>query len=583
VVGAPLLLAALLVLVAPGGAGATPRPTDDRPGAYQLPPYSTSEEPPHCVERVCVHWVATTRDAPPDLSDADGSGTPDGVEAIAAGAANALRRLTAVPPAGLGWRMPEGDGARGGGQDLVDVYLQDLRGTAYGIAPRDDGQEQGDWTPSGFVLVDRAYATRGYAPSVSRHLMPHELGHLVEYAYDGWFESWHAEATSQWLAAAGVGGLQNLAGDHQAWSLSTAFPLLGRGEGGNLPPKSYSASTWLHWLALRHGPGAVRALWERAAEHAPWSFHPRSVDAALGTGTFFDELVAFSVAQAEWRTPASGFRGVPTSAFGDVQRAGTLGVGGAPGDMTLDHTTSAYFDVPVPADAAPLALRVRAPAGTRSALALVGRTGGPEDGQVEIATVPLPEGGEGTVSLPSPGRFARITAVVVNADAALASDRKDDTGQWTYARDDQAYSASVAAVTEPPAPTPAPGAAPGPVVTQDAPSRDGPAGPPPRVDDVLAPVVRLLGFDARRRRVTLRLGEPARVTAALVVDRATARRLRLRSRSVTRRTAMLASGRRTVTLPRVRGALRGRRATLRIVAADAAGNVRRLSRRVVLR
>jgi hypothetical protein len=361
----------------------------------------------------------------------------------------------------------------------------------------------------------------------------------------------------------------------------TAFPLLGRRDAaGNLPPKSYSASTWLHWLALRRGPDAVRAVWERSGEQAPFSFHPRAVDAALGAGAFFDELVAFSVAQAEWRTPASGFRRVPTAAYGDVEREGVLAAGGQAA-VSLDHTTSALFDVPVPADAAGVELRVRAPAGTRSALALVGRTGGAEDGQVEVATLPLPAGGEGTVALPRPARFARLTAVVVNADASLASDRKDGTGQWTYARDGQRYELTAAALSDPPPPPPASGEAPaGPVVTQDAPSRDGPAGPAPQVEDVLAPVVRLLGFDARRRRVTFRIGEPTRVTATLLADRATARRLRLRSRVLARRSAMLRAGRRALTLPRVR---RGLRVTLRIVAADAAGNVRMLTRRVVLR
>jgi hypothetical protein len=116
------------------------------------------------------------------------------------------------------------------------------------------------------------------------------------------------------------------------------------------------------------------------------------------------EFARFAAANAEWRSPASGFAGVPADRFGDVRRAGVLAPGAGRAGVVLDHTAFTLLDVPPPADGAGLELRGAAPAGTASALALVARRGPADGGQVVAGIADLPRGGPGGVVLP-PGRY----------------------------------------------------------------------------------------------------------------------------------------------------------------------------------
>ena len=81
-------------------------------------------------------------------------------------------------------------------------------------------------------------------------------------------------------------------------------------------------------------------------------------------------------------------------------------------------------------------LRVRAERGVRSALALVARDGGPRGGRVVRKLRFLRKGGKGSLGLRRPGRFDRITAVVVNADGRLRS-----ASSRRYLKDDQRFRA----------------------------------------------------------------------------------------------------------------------------------------------
>jgi hypothetical protein len=75
-----------------------------------------------------------------------------------------------------------------------------------------------------------------------------------------------------------------------------------------------------------------------------------------------------------------------------------------------------------------------APEGTASGLALVGRIGSEKHGRPVTVIDFRQNGGKLTARLPDPGRFSRITAVVVNADARADgfSARRLD---WRYLTD----------------------------------------------------------------------------------------------------------------------------------------------------
>jgi hypothetical protein len=81
-----------------------------------------------------------------------------------------------------------------------------------------------------------------------------------------------------------------------------------------------------------------------------------------------------------------------------------------------------------------MAVHLTAPRGTAAGLALVGRVGSERHGRTVSRINFKRGGGQLTVRLPRPGRFSRITAVVVNADGRARgfSARRLD---WLYLTD----------------------------------------------------------------------------------------------------------------------------------------------------
>jgi hypothetical protein len=554
-----LVAATALLGVAAPAADAASRPTDPGDDVYGNPNYQVAEETPYCLTNVCVHWVATTVDAPAD---------PGGIPLIASGAQHAYEHMLS-----LGWRPPVPDGSLGGGTDLVDVYVKKLSGGSAGVAVRDDDTAT---TTSGFVLLAPGFVsqTNGFG---QRKVAPHELQHLIEYAYDSFFESWNAESTSEWAAAQTDGSydILRISNYVNAWAEATEFPMVaGYGADGHPPPKAYVDVMWQRWLSDRYGNDLVRDVWERTAAHAPGAFAPVAIDEALaGRSTFFDELVASSVAAAEWRAPGSGFAQWDPATMPDVERVGTLPPGAASQTTQLDHTTYALFDVPV-GDAQTYELRATAPSGVRSAVALVGRRA---DGTVDKVVQPLPAGGEAHVGLADPARYERITAVVVNADVSIQEPYRNVYGGWIYAHDDQPFTARVVRTDRPPPPIEPTQSPP-----VDAPPQLPPPVQPPPVDDLVAPHVRLgpLGAGVLRR---LRAGRPVRLSVKVDERSAVEAKLLVGDAAVVeQRSAARAKGSRTLTLRAGRTARRrlrrAGRATLVISARDAAGNVRTLRR-----
>lgn len=555
-------LRALLVAVALGLGGASAavasvRPDQPGSGAYGIPGYQVAQQPPVCRVHTCVHWVASTQDAPRDLRDLDGDGEPDGLERIAENLDRAWQVYTA--PDALGWQAPLPDDGLGG-DDRVDAYVQDLRGHASGVAPRDEGQGTA-LRVHGFLLLDQAFVRADLGPQASRRVAAHELAHLLQYAYDGYFESWLAEATAVWMAAEVDGSPTALDGQAASWAQLTEQPLLGSlNSDGSPEAKAYASAVWLRWLAARHGRGVVRAIWEQGAKRSPYAYHPLSVQAALASATAFsDEFVAFAAANAEWNAPDSPF--APANSFPDAERVARL----APDQDTtlnLDHTTFALVDLPV-RDAESVQVHVTAPDGTPSAAAIVGRVGA----GTRTAIRRLPGGGVGDVTLEDPGRFDRLTAVIVDTDTALAEGgRKDANGQYGYAHDAQPYvvravygAPSGAAAPTPDAPPPggpAPAAMPSPPVLVGSPVPSGLRA------DRTAPRVRVLRVRrvaGRGFRVTLRASEACRVRLSVRVGGHTGSL----SRALPARRARAV----VVTVP-----TRGRRVRVVVRAADAAGN-----------
>ncbi|MEA2449491.1 MAG: hypothetical protein QOG63_1423 [Thermoleophilaceae bacterium] len=420
--------------------------------------YTTAEAPgsPFCSAHYCVHWVATGADAP-DLTDADASGVPDWVETVD----GVAEHVYSAENGTLGWRAPKGDGTIGGGIDKTDVYLEQLGGGGlYGYSAPDadqPGPTVADHSLYGYLVVDDDFAHREF-PGYSSPLTPlevtvaHEYNHVLQFTYDVLEQTWMFEATAVWME----GKVYEEAHDYlqylPGWVQLTAVPMTrfsgtNPSDRGNI--KVYGSSVWNKWLDARYGPDVVRRAWEDSPSVHPLSFAPAAYDAAIrqfGGNGFSDEFARFAAATAEWQSPDSGF---PEGAlYPDVNREGTLAVDGGIASVKLNHTTYALINVRAGGSRA-IHAAVRVPAGTRASVALVGRVGEPPDSATRVALKQLPHGGLGSVTMPRPGRFSRLTAVIVNSDASVRGFSLS-TGDWVYRKDGQRVLASVSRDFAPP-------------------------------------------------------------------------------------------------------------------------------------
>ena len=133
---------------------------------------------------------------------------------------------------------------------------------------------------------------------------------------------------------------------------------------------------------------------------------------------------------AEWRT-GRGFR--ESRLYPDAPRQGHLPLDGARLVRMLNHTTFQLLRVR-PRDGRAVVVRLSAPLGSAAGVALVGRRGSERHGRSVVRLAYARGGGQLSVRLPRPGRFKRITAVIVNADARA---RGFDVGllDWSYLTD----------------------------------------------------------------------------------------------------------------------------------------------------
>jgi hypothetical protein len=540
------VLAVLAVLLAPAAAVAQTRYIG----------YSTEQEPPHCGPRICVHHVATTADAPPQ-ADADADEVPDYVEDTLAAWEQAYDYEVGL----LGWAPPPSDGDRGGGEDLVDVYLKQLGGTGYASYDVDLASEGYRRAP-GYAVVDQDFAE--YNPSLRLALIrgvgAHELNHVLQYGTDARQELWFLEASATTTEEPFAPGLNSWVSYARRWGQTTEMPIDAYDHA-----KGYGTGSFLMWLQAQHGEDAIADAWRRS--QAADSRAAAALDATIrdrGGDGFAASLVAFAAEAAEWRRPAMK---LPDRALlTDVERVATLTDGGAGQAVKLDGATLALLDVPPPPAAEAADLTVRIPDGVNGGLALVGRTGEADTGEAVIRMTHLPQGGAATVTLEQPARFTRITAVLVNADqladgATLSADLR---------------LRGVPEDAPPLAPEPPPEQAPAPI---DPAGGELPLLREPSRSRALSSVV----VARRVRRATALRGLPLRVDlaqpATLEIEVRAGRRVLARA---TR--AVAGAGRRTIRVPLRRRALPPRRAVLTIVvrARDRLGAVSTERRRAVL-
>jgi hypothetical protein len=399
-----------------------PRPNEalERPGGEVSPSrgaYTVPEAPesPACDAYFCVHWVDQGLDAP-NLADTDGDGIPDYVERVLAVA----EHVHHVENEKLGWREPISDGTLGGGHGKTDIYLSEIGGELFGYAAPDRGQAVHGRLPRhlhGYLVLDNDYSPFEFPHTEPGHdlkvTLAHEYNHILQFGYDAREDSWFAESTAVWMEDQAYNGINDYLRYVRKWVKLWETPLT------TSSIKEYGSAVWNEWLAHHYGRAIIRRAWAGADRTHPDGFavaaYERAIRAA-GPSSFGRDFTRFAADVAEWRT-GIGFR--ESYLYPDMPRQGTLVLGAPPATRRLNHTTFSLIRIHAGTGSA-VEVTAQAPEGIDAGLALVGRIGSERHGRTVKALDYAEAGGTLTATLPDPGRFQRITAVVVNADATAA-------------------------------------------------------------------------------------------------------------------------------------------------------------------
>ncbi len=311
--------------------------------------------------QVLVHYATSGPDA----------ATPAFAQQVAQVAEAALAHYIAI-----GFRRPLPDGADGG-DSRIDIYLQDLQSA--------DGNVTADRC-SGGTCVGHAVAENdfvGYAyPTLTEAItsvIPHELFHLVQYAYSD-------DQPAVWNEGSAVWAVENFYGDANRdferflpGFLPKQFRPFERASGGFGDSYIYGAGLWGHFLARRHDESVMVSAWAQSAT----AQNLDAVAAALAErdDTLDEAWAAFT--RANWFTGprhAGGLYGPNALGWPQVSQEPFIDAAGA---VYIEGFSARY--VPIRVSAAEQQITVTPPAGLRIAAWIVAADGAYADG-IELAS-----------------------------------------------------------------------------------------------------------------------------------------------------------------------------------------------------
>ena len=396
--------------------------------------YAVPEAPPRCTEHFCVHYVATTVDAP-SASDANGNGIPDYVESMG-GVLEGVWRSTIAE---MGWRAPLSDrfASEDGGDGRVDVYLAQIGDEGlYGYAAPDD-QTTFNNTVYGYLVLDNDYSPGEFRypdPSSPRAVtIAHEFNHLVQFAYDAAQDLWMQEGTSTWFEERLFPAVDDYLQYVGPWAANPGVPIT-----APVAQKVYGNAVWSTWLANRMTPAVLERAWASSRSTYPQDFaalaYDEGIKASGGQG-IEEEFGRFTAEVAEWRINTVFPEG---ARYPDVARAGVLPVDGPEVIPELDHGSFALFDVPHTGRDL-LTLEAEFPEDTTGSIALVASLPG---GFWRVEQKMLPVGFSDHVTFAGAASAVRMTAVIANADFETEG-WSTTLGDWVYAKDGQPVTARV--------------------------------------------------------------------------------------------------------------------------------------------
>ena len=225
-----------------------------------------------CDGPVCLHWVPSTRDAPPSKKWVNRN----------------LATMNAVwdkEVRQLDYRRPLRDDGRGG-NNKFDVYLKELGSQGlYGYcAPESPGAGTPEFLATGYCVLDNDFARRQFdAPPLDslRVTAAHEFFHAVQFAYDAGEDGWFMEATATWMEeryADSINDNRQFLPYGQLGAPGSVLDVFNRA-GWN----QYGNWAFFEYLSSRYGVDFVRSIWNEAGafEGAPDRFSSRAVEVRL--------------------------------------------------------------------------------------------------------------------------------------------------------------------------------------------------------------------------------------------------------------------------------------------------------------
>ena len=406
-----------------------PRPEDG--GADPFGTGYTAPSKAHCAAHVCVHWVASTNDAPP-LEDFDANGVPDQVELVAATA----EEVWATVVGSWGFRSPKSDLStpRHGPDGRLDIYLADIGTSLYGYTATDDPNASVNsgylyWDVSTYLVLDDDYSPAQFGDDrtpleLLQVSVAHEFFHAVQAAYDFWEDPWLLEGQATAVEDELFDDVNDLYVYLGASPLAQPDVPLDIFAPDHPEFRLHPYGTWIYWryLAERFGgfPAVVRAVWEHAdgAPGGPDDYSLVAIDRALTElgssfrGAFRDFAAAATAPTNFFEEGASYLPVEPDAAF--TLSPTKRGTGTRTG--IRDHLASAYVSIApgkgVRADAK-LRLQLTLPppdAGTEVAIVIRSK-----NGSVRTVPVRLQSNGRATLVVARFGRMEELMLVLSNA------------------------------------------------------------------------------------------------------------------------------------------------------------------------
>lgn len=337
-----LLIAATACWIARTAAADCTRPTD--PGGALGYAYGSAAVRSFGTATAVV-WYTTEGEHAVNATSTRSDGVPDDVAEVAQVTSDALASYAAMR-----FRPPVSDAATpacgdDGGDGRLDVYLVHMTGG--------DGTtvaEPGRCTAVGSAQVCASYILArasfiGLYPSADigiHTVLPHEVFHAVQNAYDAGLDRFWAEGTAQWAAKRLDPSLTDLERFLPAFFSQTARSLDAPANGvtsGFL----YGAAIWPVFLTQRHGNELVRAIFDQEALAGPAL---AATDAALhaSQSAMATEYPMFAAWNAATGTRA-GRGGYPEAAMYPMAAVAELTGGSARG--ITSGFASYYFHVSV--------------------------------------------------------------------------------------------------------------------------------------------------------------------------------------------------------------------------------------------